>query len=263
MADIVLQHLEKGLLTITLNVPERRNALSGELSLALLKAAQRGSEDPDIRAVLLTGAGGTFSVGGDVKNMANPSAPPVTFETKLAMMRRVMEIPRLFYRMAKPVVAAVEGAAAGAGLSLALACDFRIVSESAKITTAFAKIGTSGDYGNAYFLTKIVGGAKAREALMLSPVMSGKEAHAFGMMTRVVPDDDVQASAKDLALTLARGPTIAFGYMKKNIASAEQSDLDGYLDGEAFHHCRCLQTEDYKEATSAFVRKRKPEFSGR
>jgi 2-(1,2-epoxy-1,2-dihydrophenyl)acetyl-CoA isomerase len=178
-------------------------------------------------------------------------------------MRRTMNITRIIHEMNRPVVAAVEGAAAGAGLSIALACDFRVVGESAKITTAFAKIAVSGDYGGIYYLTKMVGSARARELMLHSPVLSGREAYALGLMSRVVPDAEVGAAAREMATALARGPTVALGYLKTNINNAEDASLEAYLDAEATYQCRCLQTADYQEATSAFVQKRTPIFVGR
>jgi len=263
MAELVLQELEHGLLTLTLNIAERRNALSTEVALMLLDAVQRAASDPAVRAVLLRGAGSSFCVGGDVKNMASGSTPPQTFESKLASLHRTTEISRILHEMPKPVVAAINGAAAGAGLSLALACDFRVAGENAKLTTAFAKVGMSGDYGAAYFLTKMLGSAKARELLLLSPVLSGREAHTLGLVTRAVLDAEVGTVAHELAMSLARGPTITLGYIKKNINNAERSPLDVCLEAEALHQCRCLQTEDQKEAAAAFVQKRAPEFAGR
>src|SRR6195256_4502498 len=214
--EIVLQQLDQGLLTITMNRPDRRNALNPDMTRGLVDAARRAAEDHEVRAVLLMGAGGTFCVGGDVKSMAEGRAP-LPFEAKMANLRRGMEVSRILHEMPKPVVAQVDGAAAGAGLSIALACDLRIASASAKITTAFAKVGLSGDYGGTYYLTKLIGSAKARELYLLSPILSGKEAAAIGMMTRCVPDADVVKAATELAMQLARGPTITLGYIKKNI----------------------------------------------
>jgi 2-(1,2-epoxy-1,2-dihydrophenyl)acetyl-CoA isomerase len=237
--------------------------LNSSVAAALLEAVQRANDDRQVRAVLLKGAGGTFCVGGDVKRMADDKQPPLSFEAKSAMMSRTMQITRIIHEMNRPVVAAVEGAAAGAGLSIALACDFRVVGESAKITTAFAKIAVSGDYGGIYYLTKMLGSARARELLLHSPVLSGHEAHALGLMSRVVPDAEVGAAAREMAAALARGPTVALGYLKANINNAEETTLEAYLDAEAMYQCRCLQTADYQEATSAFVQKRAPIFVGR
>jgi 2-(1,2-epoxy-1,2-dihydrophenyl)acetyl-CoA isomerase len=263
MTDVILQDLKDGLLTITMNRPERKNAMSDGFTKGLLDAAHRAAEDSAVRAVLLMGAGGTFCVGGDVRNMADPNRKPPTFEERMTGLRARMEASRLLHEMSKPVVAAVEGAAAGAGLSLALACDLRVVGETAKITTAFAKVGLSGDYGGTYYLTKLLGSGKARELYLLSPILSGKEAHAVGMMTRCVPDADVVSTARDLAMSLAQGPTVTLGYIKKNINNAEKFGIEACFDGEAIHHSRSGETADHKEAAAAFVQKRKPAFAGR
>jgi len=258
--EIVLQNLEQGLLTITMNRPERRNALNPDMTLGLVAAAKRAAEDPEVRAVLLKGAGGTFCVGGDVKSMADGSRAPMSFETRIVNLRRAMEVSRILHEMAKPVVAQLDGAAAGAGLSIALSCDFRVASASVKITTAFAKVGLSGDYGGTYFLTQMLGSAKARELYLLSPVLTAQEALGLGMVTRVVPDTEVEQASRELAMSLAQGPTITYGYIKRNINNAERLSLEACFDGEALHHSRSNETADHKEAAKAFVEKRKPSF---
>ena len=216
-----------------------------------------------MRAVLLKGAGGTFCVGGDVKSMAEGRAP-LPFEAKTTNLRRGMEVSRILHQMPKPVVAQLDGAAAGAGLSIALACDFRVASESCKITTAFAKVGLSGDYGGTYFLTHLLGSAKARELYLLSPVLTAKEALGLGMVTKMVPDDEVAAAAHELALSLAQGPSITLSYIniKRNINNAEHMSLEACFEGEAIHHTRAGETADHKEAAKAFMEKRKPVFQG-
>jgi 2-(1,2-epoxy-1,2-dihydrophenyl)acetyl-CoA isomerase len=261
MTDLVLQNLENGLLTITMNRADRRNALNPEMTQGLVEAARRAGEDHDVRAVLLKGAGGTFCVGGDVKSMAAGRAP-LPFEAKMSNLRRGMEVSRLLHLLPKPVVAQVDGAAAGAGLSIALACDLRVASASVKITTAFAKVGLSGDYGGTYYLTKMLGSAKARELYLMSPVLSGQEALAAGMVTKVVPDAEVDAAAHELAMSLAQGPSVTLGYIKRNINNAETMSLEACFDGEAIHHSRSGETDDHKEAAKAFVEKRKPVFHG-
>ncbi|QAU44618.1 enoyl-CoA hydratase [Bradyrhizobium guangzhouense] len=261
MNDMVLQKLEGGLLTITMNRPERKNALNPEMVAGLVEAARRAADDPEVRAVLFKGAGGSFCVGGDVKSMAAGRAP-LPFEVKMANLRRGMEVSRILHQMPKPVVAQLDGAAAGAGLSMALSCDLRVASESCKITTAFAKVGFSGDYGGTYFLTQLLGSARARELYLTSPVLTAREAHAIGMVTRVVPDAEIDAAAHELAMSLAQGPSIALGFIKRNINNAEHLPLEDCFDGEAIHHTRCSDTEDHKEAAKAFVEKRKPAFRG-
>src|SRR3954471_1037681 len=266
---IVLQNLDHGLLTITMNRPDRRNALNPDMTAGLVAAAPRAAggpggraaEDHEVRAVLLKGAGGTFCVGGDVKSMAEGRAP-LSFEAKMVNLRRGMEVSRILHQMAKPVVAQVDGAAAGAGLSIALSCDLRVASASCKITTAFAKVGLSGDYGGTYFLTHLLGSAKARELYLMSPVLSAQEAFALGMVTRVVPDAEVEAAARELAMSLAQGPSVTLGYIKRNINNAEHLSLEACFDAEAIHHSRSGETADHKEAAKAFVEKRKPVFQG-
>ncbi len=263
MGDMVLQELDRGLLTITMNRPERRNALNPEMIAGLIAAAQRAADDPQVRAVLFRGAGGTFCVGGDVRSMADPSRPPLGLEQKVAVLRRGMEVSRILHQMPKPVVAQVDGAAAGAGLSMALACDLRVASESVKITTAFAKVGYSGDFGGTHFLTQMLGSAKARELYLMSPVLTAQEALGLGMVTRVVPDGEVGAAAHELAMSLAQGPSITLGYIKRNINNAETLSLEACFDGEALHHSRCSETADHKEAATAFMEKRAAVFHGR
>jgi len=261
MTDMVLQSLDNGLLTITMNRPDRRNALNPDMTQGLVEAARRAAEDHEVRAVLIRGAGGTFCVGGDVKSMAEGRAP-MTFEAKKANLRRAMEVSRILHEMPKPVVAQIDGAAAGAGLSIALSCDLRVAGESAKITTAFAKVGLSGDFGGTYFLTQMLGSAKARELYLMSPVLTAQEALALGMVNKVVPDAEVESAAHELAMSLAQGPTVTLGYIKTNINNAERLSLEACFDAEAMHHSRSADTADHKEAAKAFVEKRKPAFVG-
>jgi 2-(1,2-epoxy-1,2-dihydrophenyl)acetyl-CoA isomerase len=145
---------------------------------------------------------------------------------------------------------------------MALACDLRVASESCKITTAFAKVGFSGDYGGTYFLTHLLGSAKARELYLLSPVLTAQEALALGVVNRVVPDGEIDAAARELAMSLAQGPSVALGYIKRNINNAEHLSLEACFDGEAIHHTRAGETADHKEAAKAFVEKRKAAFQG-
>ena len=260
--EMVLQHLDNGLLTITMNRPDRRNALSPDMTRGLVEAARRAAEDQEVRAVLLKGAGGTFCVGGDVKSMAAGRAP-MSFEEKQVNLRKGMEVSRILHQMNKPVVAQLDGAAAGAGLSIALSCDLRIASESCKITTAFAKVGFSGDYGGTYFLTKMLGSAKARELYFLSDRVSADEALRLGLANWVVEPDELAAKTREVAARLAKGPIVAYRYMKENLNRAMAGEWDDCMDLEATHHVHCGQTHDHKEAAKAFVEKREPVFEGR
>src|ERR1700751_6096408 len=244
-----------------MNRPDRRNALNPDMTRGLVEAARRAADDHEVRAVLFKGAGGTFCVGGAVKSMTEGRGP-LPFEAKLANLLRGMEVSRTLHQMPKPVVSQLDGAAAGAGLSMALSCDLRVASESCKITTAFAKVGFSGDYGGTYFLTRLLGSAKARELYLLSPVLTAKEALALGMVTKVVPDAEIDSAAQELAMSLAQGPSIALGYIKRNINNAETMSLEACFDGEAIHHSRAGETSDHKEAAKAFVEKTKPTSQG-
>src|SRR5690606_8646395 len=185
------------------------------------------------------------------------------FEGRVDALRARMEVSRLLHQSAKPTIAAITGAAAGAGLSIAMACDFRVAGRSAKLTTAFAKVGLSGDFGGTWFLTQLVGAARARELYMFSPVLQAAKAQEIGLVTEVVDDDAVHARADEMARQLASGPRITLSYIKRNMNDAIDGSLADSLDAEAFRHVRCSMTEDHKEAADAFMSKRKPVFTGR
>ncbi|MFV0281202.1 MAG: enoyl-CoA hydratase [Rhodoblastus sp.] len=264
MADLI-ESLDNGVMSLVMNRPERKNALSGEMLGALNAALQRAALDPQVRCVLLTGAGGAFCAGGDVKGFAagGGAGGGLPMDQRAASLRQSMEASRLLHEMPKPTIAAIEGATAGAGLSLAMACDLRICGENAKITTAFAKVGLSGDFGGTYFLSQLAGPAKARELYLLSPVLSGTEAARLNIVSRVVPDGTALDEARALARQLADGPTVTYGLIKKNFVAAEAGTLKAAFDAEAMHHSLASATEDHKEASKAFVEKRKPAFKGR
>lgn len=262
MENVMLESLSDGVLTLTMNRPDRRNAINTDLASRLFQALSQAAQDKDVRAVVLTGAGAAFCAGGDVKVMADGAERTDTPEQRARGLRYRMEASRLLHEMPKPTIALIRGAAAGAGLSLALACDLRIATPEAKLTTAFTKVGLSGDYGGSYFLPRIVGGAKARELYLLSPVLSGQEALAMGLVTDVVPQDRIDEVVRDLAISLAGGPTVAFGYVKDNLNLSEHASLAEVFDAEAMRHIQSSATEDHREATEAFVTKRQPVFRG-
>jgi 2-(1,2-epoxy-1,2-dihydrophenyl)acetyl-CoA isomerase len=165
--------------------------------------------------------------------------------------------------MPKPTIAAIPGPAAGGGMSLALACDMRVMASTAFMTTAFARVGFSGDYGGSYFLTQLVGSAKARELYYLSDRIPAAECLRLGLANWVVEPDQLQDKTREIALRLANGPTVAYRYMKENLNRAMAGNVEDCLDLEATHHVHCGQTEDHREATKAFVDKREPVFKGR
>ncbi len=262
MTEVMLEHREGGLLTLTMNRPASRNALDPTLCDALVGATVRAGADPDAHAVMLTGAGPAFCVGGDVKAMAGGEKRAVSLEDRAWGLRNWMEASRQLHDMRKPTIAAINGAAAGAGLSLALACDLRICTRSAKITTAFAKVALSGDYGGTWFLTRLLGSAKARELYFLSPVLSADEALRIGLVNEVVDDSDFADAARAYARRLAEGPRLTYGYIKQNINMAETGPLETCFDAEAMNHVRSSTTADHREAAAAFVEKRTPQFRG-
>src|SRR6185437_1518065 len=184
-------------------------------------------------------------------------------EQRSDALRASMEASRLLHEMPKPTIAMLNGVAAGAGMSLALACDLRIAGRSARMTTAFAKVGLSGDYGGTWFLTQLVGPAKARELYFTSPVLGAAEAEALGLINRSVTDGALEGETRSLALSLARGPRATLGYIKQNMNLAERASISDVMDAEALRHTRCTETEDHREAAAAFVEKRAPAFKGR
>lgn len=263
MTDVLLRERQDGLLILTMNRPDRRNALDADLARSLCDAIAAAAEDPSVRAVLLRGAGGHFCVGGDVKAMNDGKGMDLPTEERMRSLRARMETSRHLHQMPKPTIAAIEGSVAGAGLSLALACDFRICAEDAKIATAFAKVALSGDFGGTYFLSQMLGSAKARELFLLSPVVSGKEAAALGLVTRAVASGQVMEEAFALGRRLAAGPTLTLGRIKQNLALAEAGgSLEACFDQEARNHVLSTETGDHREAAAAFVEKRQPSFIG-
>jgi len=270
MSDVLTRDLQDGVLVLTLNRPERLNALNPPLMRALVEATRAAAEDDQVGAVVVRGAGRGFCAGGDVRAMAGvrqgspeANAPPETLEGRVAWLRENVECVRLLHRMPKPTIAMVHGAAAGAGLGIAAACDLRIAAEGAVFLTAFAKVGFSGDYGGSYFLTSLLGPGKARELYFLGDKIDAAEALRIGLVNRVVPEGRLEAETLGLARKLAAGPRVAFRYMKRNLNAAEQGRLEDLLDLEALHHSLTGMTEDHREAARAFVEKREPVFKGR
>ena len=271
MTDHLIESQKNGVATLTMNRPEARNAMSGEMMAAMHEALPRLAADSSVRCVVLTGAGGAFCAGGDVKGFASEAgassgdSKPRGFdlEGRSHGLRQGMELSRILHEMPKPTLAAIPGPAAGAGFSLALACDLRIALDTAKLTTAFSKVGLSGDYGGSFFLPYLVGQAKARELYFTSHVVSGADALDIGLVSRVATADTFEADVQAFAQELASLPTVAVGYMKKNLNAAYGGSLSDTFDREALHMVRCFMTDDHKGAAMAFVEKRAPEFNGR
>lgn len=260
MPDL-LETKENGVAWLTLNRPERLNALSAEMTAGLADALHRLATDRDVGCIVITGAGRGWCSGGDVKSMESRGRDQ-TVEDRVEGLRRSHQLPLLMRNCPKPIIAAINGPVAGAGLGLALAADLRIAGKSARFGTAFVRIGHSGDYGGTWSLTRLVGTAKARELYLLGDVIDADEAFRLGIVNRLVDDAVLRDEAMTLARRLADGPRVALGYIKKNLFAAETEPFQTVLDLEAEHQARCAFTEDHKEAVAAFNEKRRPVFKG-
>ena len=265
--DVMLGRKEGRVAVLTFNRPEARNALHSETYEAFGRVLPMLADDDEIGAVMLTGAGGAFCAGGDVKNMSarnSGAAPaPPTFEASIEDLRsRQRTVSGQLHTFPKVTVAAIDGAAAGAGMSIALACDLRVGSPRALFTTAFAKVGFSGDFGGSWFLTQLVGSAKARELYLTADRVDAENAQRLGVLNEIL-DGDFESAAVDYTRRFADGPIVAQRYIKENLNRAVIADLPTCLDAEAAAMTRCRQTDDHKEAVEAFVAKRPPVFHGR
>lgn len=262
MADVLHYDLTDAVGTVTLHRPDAMNALDTELKVALRDTLRKVSEDPQVRAVLLTGSGRAFCVGQDLaehaQNLAN--RPEAVWTT---VPEHYTPIAHALATMHKPVVAAVNGVAAGAGAAFALACDFRIAADTAKLTMAFAGIGLSADSGSSWTLPRMVGAAKAKELLMLSPTLTATEALELGLVTEVVPGAEVLDRARALAVRLAAGPTVAYGAIRRAVAHSSAHDLPASLDFEGQMMALTGHTEDHRGAVQSFLAKETPTFHGR
>lgn len=258
----LLVRVEARVAVVTLNRPEARNALTPAMKEALARTIPALGADPDVGCVLLTGAGAAFCAGGDTRRMARDGRLPSPAEREQAL-RREHAVPLALHRLEKPTIAALPGAAAGAGLGLALACDLRIAAESAFVTTAYARLGLSGDYGASWFLTRLVGPARARELFFLGERIDARTCERIGLVNRVVPDAALAEEAFAWARRIAAGPPIALRMMKDNLNRALVHELAECLELEAARMVESAQTDDYLEAVRAFAEKRTPVFRGR
>ncbi|HZY53689.1 MAG TPA: enoyl-CoA hydratase-related protein [Reyranella sp.] len=250
---------------ITLNRPEARNAMSPDLTAALRAQIKERAEDEAVGALLITGAGTAFCSGGDVKAMGGRGPRgQMSFEERLSDLRwRQTNLTGALFAVRKPTVAALPGAAAGAGLAIALVCDIRIAAKSAFCATGYARIGLSGDYGIAWLMTRAVGPMRARELMLTAERVDAERSERIGLVNRVVEDAKLQDEAFALAKSLAEGPGIAFRNIKDNLDEAPFIDYPTAMHREAERLVGASRTADHKEAVAAFVEKRKPVFTGR
>jgi 2-(1,2-epoxy-1,2-dihydrophenyl)acetyl-CoA isomerase len=268
--DDLLAHVDGNVGVITFNRPDRRNALSSAMFQGFETVIPEMAADSDVRVVLVTGAGGAFCAGGDVKGMHEShrtgrprGGRPTTFDAAVASIRRDQRTVSLaLHRFPKPVVAALPGAAAGAGLSIALSADIRLAAERALLVTAFAGVGASGDFGGSWFLTQLVGTAKAKELYFTSPRLTAAEALELGMVNQVLPDAGFDEAALAWCQNLAKRAPIATTLMKENLNRAITCDISTALDAEGIAMVTAMSTADHREAAAAFVEKREPVFRG-
>jgi 2-(1,2-epoxy-1,2-dihydrophenyl)acetyl-CoA isomerase len=257
----VLVSLDAGVLTITLNRPERLNAFNPGMHQELRKALERALDEAAVRAVLLTGAGRGFCAGQDLSERNVSADAPIDLSVSLGshynpLVRRLRELP-------KPVVCAVNGVAAGAGANIALACDLVIAARSASFVQSFARLGLVPDSGGTWFLPRLAGSARAMGLALLGEKLSAAQAEEWGLIWKVVDDDALAAESLELARQLAAGPTKGYGLVKKALNASWGNSLDAQLDLERDLQREAGLSQDYREGVSAFLQKRKPEYKGK
>ncbi len=261
LGTVIIANIQNRVATLTLNRPDKLNALNKELLSQSIEVLHRWAADPEVGAIVVTGAGRAFCAGGDVSGMAQ--ATQLSHEQNIDRLREAQEFSWLLYNIPKVTIAAVNGFAMGAGLGICLACDLRISSAQAKFGTAYAKIAFGGDFGTTWLLTQYVGAPKAKELFFLADTIDAAEAYRLGLINRVVDHDQLENEVTAVATRIAGGPLTSYRYMKANVNLATHTDFRTLLDREAETHLRCGQTDDHKEGVRAFMEKREPRFTGR
>jgi len=260
--DELLCEVRERVAVITLNRPQARNSLSDRLSPALREMIRHCADDSEVGAVMITGAGAAFCAGGDVKGMGSASNPTkrdwTTAQRVADLQDRQRRLTGALVALRKPTLAALPGPAAGAGLSIALACDLRIAAQSAFVATGYLKVGLSGDYGITWLLTQLVGRGRASELMLLGEKVDAQRCLSLGLFNHVVPDDQLREEAFALARQLAQGPGLAQALIKDNLDDAARLPFDAALDHEAERLIRASLHRDHTEAVRAFVEKRAP-----
>jgi 2-(1,2-epoxy-1,2-dihydrophenyl)acetyl-CoA isomerase len=260
MPDILTEVRDR-VATLTFHRPEKMNALSPDLISGSVSALKEWARDPAIGAIVVTGSGRAFCAGGDVSNMAR-TEDHRTLEQRVDWLRDAHELSWLLYSIPKVTIAAVNGAAVGAGLGVALACDLRIAASNAKFGSAYAKVGFGGDFGTTWLLTHYAGAPKAKELFFLAENIDAAEAHRIGLVNRVVEPDQLMNEVSSIAARIAHGPLTSFRYMKANVNLAATVDLRTLMDRESETHTRCGMTDDHREGVRAFLEKRAANFTG-
>lgn len=261
MSNDLIETISAGVATLELNRPDRLNALSNDMVDGLLEALERLGADPAVGAIVLTGSGRAFCAGGDVKAM--DAGAQRSLQEKLGLMRHWHRLPMALTHCPKIIIASINGAAMGAGLGMAMACDFRIVARSAKFGLSFVKVGLATDFGVSLLLQRIVGPAKARELTLTGDPFDAQAASDMGLATRLVDDASLKTETLAWARRFADGPVIAQATIKRNLLAAESQTLAELLEFEALQQVAATETQDHKEALRAFLERRAPVFEGR
>jgi len=264
MADLEVTHAD-GITTLTMNRPEARNALSMDMRAQLCEALHDIEHDDSVRCVVLTGAGDHFMAGGDVKGMHQSVSSKSPEEIRTEFMLRIHDLHPIMFalrRMPKPVIASCRGAAAGAGVSMALACDLIIAADDAFFTLAYCRIGTSPDGSASFHLPRAVGIKRAMEIALLGDRFDAHTARDWGMINFVVPAPELESETHQLASRLASGPTHVYGNTKALLYRSLESEFEAQLQAEAESFADCAARRDFREGVTAFVEKREPGFTG-
>lgn len=260
---VILVEKKDGVAIITLNRPDKLNSFNDELSFALQDALKEAEKDPAVRAVVLTGAGRGFCAGQDLQNRKFSDASAGRPSLSDSIRRRYNPMILKIRKMEKPVIAAVNGVAAGAGSSLALACDLRVVSETASFIQSFSKVGLVPDSGATFILPRLIGATKAYELMITADKLEAKTAFELGLINKLVPQEKVLEEAVTWAIQLAKGPSKAFGLTKRALNKAIFPDLEELLDYEAHLQEIAGRSDDFQEGVTAFLEKRQPAYSGK
>jgi 2-(1,2-epoxy-1,2-dihydrophenyl)acetyl-CoA isomerase len=258
----LLVEIRDGVAVLTMNRPERLNALSQAMIDTAIATLERCASDPAVGCIVLTGAGRGFCAGGDVTAMGGGPVSSLTLEQQIDRQRSIHRFAGLLHAMPKISIAAINGPCAGAGMGLALACDLRLAADDAKLTTAFAKVGFSGDFGITWPLVRTLGEARAKELLLLSEALTAQQALDLGLLNRMLPVAELLPATMQLAARIAQGPLVAYRYMKENVHAAATESYQSLLDREAFTQRRTGATADHREGVAAFMEKRAPKFTG-
>ena len=259
---IIFEKDNDGIATITLNRPEKLNAIDNEIRIRLPEMIEATCRDDEIKVLIITGAGRGFCSGADVSWQQSRLSGNETKKTRQEIMGSIGSLILPLVELDKPTIAAVNGVAAGAGLSLALACDLRIASEQAKFAALFVNRGLIPDLGATYFLPKLLGVSKALELMYTGDLLSAEESEKAGLVTKVVPHEELMTTVKETARRFARGPSVAIELMKRAVYRRIREELQSQMDFESYAQNICRQTEDHREAVKAFMEKREPAFKG-